>query len=206
MTFPAPASASPPTIYYWIPLISVVISGFIGAVVALAAPFVKDVYIQRKNDEKLKRLSQQETFRLYVAPMVDACQKLLWRFSEIFLHDRHQWLMSSTLPLEYNEYKRNSTLYRLAVLLGWIRAISLELNALPRGPAGFRTGVLAAIERVRDALSDGKWVELERLERLCGVWSIPVSGIDDPKKMPSCYTVGSKALRGSRFCREALFA
>jgi hypothetical protein len=52
-----------------------------------------------------------------------------------------------TLPLIFNEYKRKSTLYRIASLLGWIRAIHLELSALPRGTSGFLTPVSEAMRR-----------------------------------------------------------
>jgi hypothetical protein len=120
---PAPSHAEIIASIWWVPLAA----ALIGAISALATPLLKDLVIQRLNERRSKSDQQHEIFRNYAAPLTGACEKLIWRFYEIFIDSRHQFLMTATLPVVFNEYKRKSTLYRTASLLGWIRAIHLEL-------------------------------------------------------------------------------
>ena len=163
---------------WWVPLIS----ALIGALSALATPFAKDLVIRRLNDKRSKSETQHEIFRNYAAPLAASCEKLIWRFSEIFIDKRHQFLKTATSPLVFNEYKRKSTLYRIASLLGWLRAIHLELSALPRGASGFFTPVSDAIGKVQSALADGPYVELHRLEQLCTIWRLSLDALDHGTK------------------------
>lgn len=150
-----------------------IVSALVGAGTALITLAFKDYVFVRVLRRDQKVTSEQEVLRLYVAPLITACEKLVWRFSEIFLASRHQFLKSATLPLTYNEYKRGSTLFRIAVLLGWMRAIQLELNALPRGGLGFHTALGDGLEAVRVALADGPAVEVRRLHHLGSLWKLP---------------------------------
>ncbi|OAF08434.1 hypothetical protein AYJ54_15180 [Bradyrhizobium centrolobii] len=109
-----------------------------------------------------------------MAPLTSGCEKLIWRFKELFIDNRHQWLMSNTLPISYNEHKRVSTLYRIATLLGWIRAINLELNSLEQGTSRFTGPLARAIGSFQSALADGPHTELRRLEQLCASWNIDI--------------------------------
>ncbi|EGY01691.1 hypothetical protein AZA_88469 [Nitrospirillum viridazoti Y2] len=154
----------------------------IGAISSQITPFIKDLYIHRFNDKRKKSDGHREIFRNYTAPLVGSCEKLLWRFSEIFIENRHHFLKLNTLPLVFNEYKRMSTLYRIASLLGWIRAINLELNALPRGASGYLTPISKAISEIQRALADGPHVELHRLEQACNIWRIDISQVTDNSK------------------------
>jgi hypothetical protein len=164
---------------WWVPIVA----ALIGAISALATPFIKDLLIQRLAEQRSKSDRQHEIFRNYAAPLASSCEKLMWRFNEIFIESRHHFLKTATLPLIFNEYKRKSTLYRIASLLGWIRAINLELSALPRGGSGFLTPVSEAIYKVQSALADGPYVELHRLEQMCTVWRLPLDSLDvDQKK------------------------
>ena len=158
---------------WWLPLAS----ALIGAISALIAPFVKDVLIQLWNEKRAKLDSQHEIFRNYAAPLTASSEKLIWRFSEIFLGNRHYFLKVAAMPFIYNEYKRKSTLYRIASLLGWIRAIHLELSALPRGASGFLTSISEAIGKIQGALADGPHVEVHRLEQLCAVWRLEIGSL-----------------------------
>lgn len=172
------ATAASPADLWWVGLASAAI----GAISALIVPILKDFVIQRLNDRRTKQNTQQEIFRNYAAPLATAGEKLLWRFKEIFIDQRHHFLKSGTLPLVYNEYKRHSTLYRIACLLGWMRAISLELSSLPRGQSGFLTPVASGIAKVQSALADGPHVEVHRLEQMCAVWGLSLEGLDAKRK------------------------
>lgn len=178
------------------------LAALIGAFSALITTFLKEVVFQRLNEARSKTNQQREIFRNYAAPLAAATEKLIWRFSEIFLESRAQFLKSATLPVAYNEYKRKSTLYRIACILGWIRAINLELSALPRGASGFLAPVSDAIAKVQSALADGPHVELHRLEQVCAVWNIKLDALDDTRKRTLAtqfevrlYAVSGDALR-----------
>ncbi|HWK97292.1 MAG TPA: hypothetical protein VNR39_17890 [Pseudolabrys sp.] len=160
---------------WWVPLGA----ALIGAIAALMTPFVTQLYINRVSERHSRSQSQREIFRNYAAPLAATCEKLIWRFSEIFIDNRHHFLKMATRPLIFNEYKRKSTLYRIASLLGWVRAINLELSALPRGEAGFISPISKAIRKVQSALADGPHVELHRLEQMCSVWRLSLSSLSE---------------------------
>jgi len=172
------ASTNPVSTPMWVTLVA----ASIGAVAAIVTPFIKDFLVQIWIDRRSKRISEQQVFRNYLAPLADSTQKLLWRFNEIFVDHRHQWLKLATRPIDYNEYKRQSTLYRIATFLGWVRALNLELNALPRGRSGMVSPISAAIDNVRSALADGPHVELRRLERVCEIWHIDLMTTSELQK------------------------
>jgi len=154
------------------PILVPIIAALIGSAFAIAGILLKELIIFRANTQRAKAESQKDIVRSYMAPLTSACEKLIWRFKEIFIDGRHQWLVSNTLPISYNEYKRVSTLYRVAALLGWIRAINLELNSLAQGTSRFTTPLATAISSFQSALADGPHTELHRLEQLCSAWNI----------------------------------
>ena len=152
-----------------------IVAAIIGAAFAIAGILLKELIIYRANAQRAKAESQKDIVRSYMAPLTSAREKLIWRFKEIFIDKRHHWLMSNTLPISYNEYKRVSTLYRIAAVLGWIRAINLELNSLAQGTSRFTTPLASAINSFQSALADGPHTELRRLEQLCGSWSLDIA-------------------------------
>lgn len=148
------------------------LAAFVGVASAIVTAILKDFVFVRWHRRLDKVSDDNDVLRLYVAPLVASSEKLVWRFSEIFLQKRHQFLKSATLPLVYNEYKRQSTLYRVGTLLGWMRAIQLELSALPKGGLGLSDNVGVALEGVRKALADGPEVEVLRLQKLLETWKL----------------------------------
>lgn len=148
------------------------LAAFVGVASAVATAVLKDFVFVRWHRRLDKSADDDDVLRLYVAPLAAVSEKLVWRFSEIFLDRRHQFLKAVTLPLVFNEYKRQSTLYRIATLIGWMRAIQLELNALPKAKLGLADRVGAALEKVRKALGDGPEVEVLRLNRLLTTWDL----------------------------------
>ena len=144
----------------------------VGVASAVATSFLKDFVFVRWHRRFEKSSDEFDVLRLYVAPLAGISAKLIWRFSEIFLFNRPQFLKNTTLPLVYNEYKRQSTLYRIATLLGWMRAIRLELDALPKGGMAFSNTIEKSLEGVRGALADGPKVEILRLNKLLDVWDL----------------------------------
>ncbi len=194
---------------WWIPLGA----ALIGAASALATTWLKESVFQKHTEVRSKQQQQKEIFRNYASPLITASENLIWRFSEIFVDHRHHFLKSTTLPLVYNEYKRVSTLYRIASLLGWIRAVNLELNALPRGSVGGTPDfnlVLGAIGKVQSALADGPFVELDRLKKVCSIWRLPINfddkaSEDRTKKLATNFEVKLYALAGDSLKHDSSY-
>lgn len=154
----------------------------IGAGSALLVSVLKDYFFERLKEARARRQSETDVYRQYLTPLCEACEKVVWRSKEIFIDKRHAFLKVSTLPLDFNAYKRTSTLYRVATLIGWIRGMTLELRALPRGKTNFTTPISKQIAEFQKALADGPHVELHRLRRLSGLWSINLSGLDQTEQ------------------------
>jgi hypothetical protein len=72
----------------------------------------------------------------------------------------------------FRTYKKLSTLYRLASLLGWVRACRREFSYVRLAPRTDSAPIDSAISKFENALSDGSWVERERVVRLCELWRI----------------------------------
>jgi hypothetical protein len=106
--------------------------------------------------------------------------------------------MLKTHPKDYNPYKRLSTLYRIAALLGWVRAINLELSALPRGGFGATSPVFNALAKVQSAMADGHDVEGRRFDFFCKTCGIDLSAIDDAQSvsLAASFEVAMYAMTG----------
>jgi hypothetical protein len=159
-------------------LLTLLIGFACGAGALLAKEYVAPVF----HDWRSKKLRQREIYRYYVAPLSLCCIRLLWRCKEVFVDDRYHFLLTSSHPLDYNEYKRTSTLYRIASLMGWIRAIDLELSALPQRTIGESNPLVDEIARFQSALADGPHVEAFRLEHVCRLWNLPLAQLDEDRK------------------------
>lgn len=151
---------------------SPLVAALIGAGSALAVSLVKDWFLETRKESRAIRRGEAEIYDRYLAPLCDACEKIVWRTHEIFVHERHAFLKTTTLPLGFNSYKRTSTLYRIATLIGWIRGMDRELSSLPRRNPARSPSIAAEVTAFRKALAEGSSVEQERLGRLCAIWSL----------------------------------
>ncbi|WP_254982261.1 hypothetical protein [Rhodopseudomonas palustris] len=173
---PLPAAMLPPTANgaLW--------AALIGAVSALLVSFLKDYLFERLRERRTRRQSETDVYRQYLGPLCGACEKVVWRSKEIFIDKRYAFLKTSTLPLDFNAYKRTSTLYRIATLIGWIRGMTLELRALPQGKTNFTTPISTQIAAFQKALADGPHVELHRLKMFCALWRLDLSRLDQTQQ------------------------
>lgn len=157
------------------------LSALIGAGSALTVVLVKDGLLEWLKARRAAKLSDAEIFQRYLGPLADACGKLMWRSKEIFIDDRSAFLKLSTLPANFNAYKRLSTLYRIASLIGWIRGMDLELSSLAAHNPGYVAPIAKQISAFKSALADGPDVERDRLRQLCEIWSFDISEVPDAK-------------------------
>jgi hypothetical protein len=159
------------------PLTATMASALVGATAALAVVLIKE-YFDRQKEKRTKKESEAEIYRHYLTPLAESCEKIVWRAREIFIDRRHAFLKTATLPLDFNDYKRTSTLYRIASLIGWIRGMGIELRALPRAPGSNGTPISGEIIAFQRALAEGTHVEQHRLDSLAALWGFDLSDLD----------------------------
>ncbi|WP_269583141.1 hypothetical protein [Roseibium sp. Sym1] len=168
-----------------------------GVIVGLVArDVVMAIYLaRRKRFEELadKKNSAREAHldlvRLYSDPLKDAVTSLKYRLQEIVEKKQASYLLASAPEIPFLEYKRISTLYRIACVLGWIRAIRRERSYLDPQQAAASIE-MQAITEFEGALADGAHVELQRLEELTVLWH--VSSIDGEAKTRIASLIDSK--------------
>jgi hypothetical protein len=122
----------------------------------------------------------------YGEPLLSASSKLMWRLGEIFKHPVMAGFLktdiyapSSSKYAVFSNYKKISTLYRLAELLAWVRACRIEFSSLRVADAKKAKPVETAFHRLECALADGPQVQLERLNGLSQLWNIQLPGNSD---------------------------
>lgn len=185
----------------WMPAVAALAGGLISGILG---PLLKDVVILRWNEGRSDRKLREQIEHSYFAPLSASAEKLIWRMSEILIDQRSHFLMLGTHPKDYNEYKRISTLYRIAALLGWIRAINMELSALPRGGFGVASPVFKALAKVQTAMADGHGVEERRIRLFCTACGIDISALADKQlaSLAASFEVAMYALAGEELWKN----
>jgi hypothetical protein len=154
--------------------------GFGGTVAALVVKDVAMAWIQvrrKRNEEIADREAEAaderlDTVRIYAHPLLEATRSLRIKLDETTDKGSRRYYLASTPATDFVQYKRISTLYRLAALLGWIRAFRRERSYLDPDNAGTDAPTVA-IKEIESALADGQDVERQRLRELFGLWRIP---------------------------------
>lgn len=157
----------------------------IAAIGALIGVILKDLLFKLWEENRSKKETMRAVYARYAEPLSLASVSLLWRLHEALEKPgRGRFLKMIGLPhttnkySTYGAYKKLSTLYRIAALLGWIRACMREFSYLKVAESEAHKPVQEAISSFERALADGPAVAIERLVKLCGLWGIGES-IDD---------------------------
>jgi len=150
-------------------------------VVTVIAIFLRDFVLTIFTEKRESSRNKLETFKIYANPIIRAADSLCWRLREIFLQ-RGAFLLESNGRSEFFQYKYVSTVYRLTVLLGWVRAIQreyayMDIENLNEGPTIERT-----LARFQSALADGGHVELSVFKELVKLWGIDTKDVSDRDK------------------------
>jgi len=145
--------------------------GLVSAVVtSLIIPLVQ----KRQEKVELRRSIHER----YAQPLAADAMNLLWRLDEILFRQRAQYLSEDAPPTPYNRYKLISTCYRIAAVLGWIRAIRLEQSYLFYGDQDSVDDLRTAVVDLESALADSPHVEVHVLRSLATLWNIPLPADD----------------------------
>jgi hypothetical protein len=154
-----------------------VVAAAITAIFTIAGIALKDYLFKLLEERRSYKKAQSAIYERYSHPLVTSAISLLNRLHEI-LYQQHRpvYLLGEGLKRGsspggvYRLYKRLSTVYRLAAVLGWIRACRREFSYLRVADFGNAKGVHEAIDDFERSLADGNWVEWERATRLCELW------------------------------------
>ncbi len=137
------------------------LTGLVAAVVALVGRWLIVIVTERRRE----RHDSLAVCRSYADPISRAAKRLFWRLREMTVADRATSYFSEPRT-NFEEYKYNSTLYRICEMVGWLRAYRLEINYFPINARELKS-VTDAIEFFESTLSEGAHVELERARRVC---------------------------------------
>jgi len=142
-------------------------------VTTLGTILLKDVVVWQWRERRRERLDALAVYRVYAEPLAHAASALMWRLLEILEGDARSSYLDSDRPLtQFEQYKRLSTFYRLASLLGWVRALRIELSFVRLGTKGKLLDFEDALSSLEKALADGQHVEMQRLKGLMSVFEI----------------------------------
>ena len=115
----------------------------------------------------------RETYQKYADPLAFSSTGLFWRLREAFDAKGAGFYLEGHVHLtRYEHYKALSTLYRMANLLGWIRALRRELLFLPRTNTEEAGNLDSALQRFTSALAEGGHVESRRVKSLISLWGV----------------------------------
>jgi len=164
-------------------------AALVTAIFTVGGVVLKDYIFKLLEERRSQARAQSAIYDRYSHPLVNSAISLLYRLHEI-LCEQHRpvYLLGKGLSNAsnpggiYRHYKKLSIVYRLAAMLGWIRACRREFSYLRVAEVGKAEEVHNAIDTFEKALSDGSWVEWERLTRLCELWRLcKPSGLEKTK-------------------------
>lgn len=141
--------------------------------VAMAAANALRPQRQDKDSPLSRRATEKRALRDHAEAVAITASDLLWRLKEITQDGSGYYVAPNAPGGDYYDYKRGSTAFRLAALLGAIRLIDRETHALGEPRLGASNEVFAAIQNFSAALADGPPQEYLRAARLCDVWGLP---------------------------------
>lgn len=154
-------------------------AALITASVTLGGIIVKDLIFKLLEEHRASRRAEAAVYERYSKPLAASASSLLIRMHEIVLQ-RHRpvYLNCVGVPTgngpapTFRAYKKLSTLYRLSSLIGWIRACRREFSFVRVASHEENAPIDEAIDEFERALSDGSWVEQERVVRLIDLWKL----------------------------------
>jgi hypothetical protein len=149
-------------------IVSALLGTFLGLLSAVVTSFIIP-YVQKRM-EKVEQ--KRGIYEKYAQPLAADAVNLLWRLDEILFKQRGQYLSENAPPTPFNQYKLISTCYRIAAILGWIRAIRLEQSYLFYGDQAAVDALRGAVIDFESALADSPRVEARVLRELARLWRL----------------------------------
>ncbi|MCZ0990376.1 hypothetical protein [Streptomyces diastatochromogenes] len=138
----------------------------ISGIAAFVGVLVGEIFLRQRTRQARKQ-SIESTFETYAQPIAASSSELFWRLRELFGRQRDEvYLKGHEHFTNYEHYKATSTLYRIAGLIAWIRALRRELVYIPGSKPSKVKELDKALQAFTSALADGGHVEVRRVESL----------------------------------------
>jgi hypothetical protein len=128
------------------------------------------------------KAAERETYRRYADPLGASAASLYWRLKEILEYEAGDYLCATGNLTRYEEFKVRSTHYRIAALLGWIRALRQELFFTLAPPDTTLAPLRESIGTLEHALAEGGEVELARVELLDALWNLNLGSLPKERR------------------------
>jgi len=171
-------------------------AGLISAGVSTLLLVLGELFLRQRARQE-KRQGIQATYQKYSEPLALSSTDLFWRLREVFDTSGAGFYLQGQIHLtKFEHYKVLSTLYRLAVMLGWIRALRRELFFLPGSSKRTLKRLDDALHSFTSALAEGGHVETRRVASLMSLWNISMT--------PSIEVVTQAGIRIDREQRRLL--
>jgi hypothetical protein len=158
-------------------------------VLTLAGIVLKDLIFKIREERRADKRAELIVYERYSRPLAASAVSLLHRLHEILMQEnRPVFLKGIGIAAgqgqgpEFLAYKKLSTFYRLAALLGWVRACRREFSYLRIAKRRDNEPIDRAITSLERALADGTWVERKRVKRLCEI--LDICAPDDLENSP----------------------
>jgi hypothetical protein len=176
-------------------------AALIGALASIFVGILRDFASKWWSEKREAQKSAEDVYRRYAEPLGSAVTSLVWRLREVFSGDgRASYLIGQGPKTAFENYKLRSTYYRLAAVLGWLRALRRELWFFRLEGVGRLTAIEEAIGSFESALADGHHVELQRLDGLLRIWGMP-SISDNQRRLRVAVDIKSCAKRAIQNAR-----
>lgn len=147
-------------------------AALISAGVAILIAILSEVFI-RQRARQAKEHDVEATYRKYAEPLTLSSTDLFWRLREIFNPQGAGFYLQGHAHVPgYEHYKALSTLYRMASLLGWIRALRRELFFIPGSKPEIVESLDRALYSYAKSLADGRHVEERMIKSLIELWEV----------------------------------
>ncbi|HEY1750980.1 MAG TPA: hypothetical protein VGG29_06935 [Caulobacteraceae bacterium] len=130
----------------------------------VAAPFL--AWLNRSST------ARKEAVERYAQPFATSVETMFWRLDEMLVKRRFSYLIRENRIRAFQVYKFESSIYRIAALLGWIWALNEEHSLLLEKNSRKTDSFVSLAELIAAALADGMHVEEWKVQQLCELWRI----------------------------------
>lgn len=146
--------------------------------------FILKEWIENRREHKKEAQKRVDEFRAYTDPLLRAAYDLYQRLQEIF-DQKAKFLLERAPKNHFNQYRYISTLYRLCVVLGWVRALRIELAGMELHDSSQYKNIDTSIKEFQRMLYESHLMEGARISFLARIWKINVNDLpsEDLRRM-----------------------
>ena len=156
-----------------------IIIAFTTIITVVLGFMIKDYWIPGLIERRTKTKTGQELFKRYKSQLFKSANSFASRLHEIY-KTRSLYLLTERPKSEFYDYKYKSSVYRLCVLFGWIRAYRLEESAITIKKTDKEIHIISqAINNLESSFADGQGVEMYVTQAICNIAGISINHVNE---------------------------